>query len=126
MRVLVCGGRAYSDEQHVFSTLDALAPAPTLIIHGDAGKLIHRDNQKTGWIGADKIAGRWAELRKVPVHAFPARWDIYGNRAGPIRNQVMIDRGLPDLVVSFPGHLGTEDMKRRAIRAGIEVREISK
>ena len=44
--------------------------------------------------------------------------------AGHIRNQVMLDKGKPDVVVAFPGGRGTADMVRRAEGAGIEVRRI--
>lgn len=45
----------------------------------------------------------------------------YNAKAGPDRNQRMIDEGRPDLVVAFPGGRGTADMIRRATEAGIEV-----
>ena len=41
--------------------------------------------------GADKFGEAWAESRKVAVHAFPAKWQTLGRRAGPIRNQQMAD-----------------------------------
>ena len=42
---------------------------------------------------------------------------------GSARNQYMIATGAPDLVVAFPGGLGTADMVERAKAAGIEVIE---
>jgi len=36
----------------------------------------------------------------------------------------MIDEGKPDLVLAFPGGRGTDDMVRRAEKAGIEVRRV--
>ena len=53
--------------------------------------------------------------------SYPAQWDVYGRRAGPIRNQEMIDEGKPDGVVAFPGGKGTADMVRRAEAAGLKV-----
>ena len=38
-----------------------------------------------------------------------------------ISTQATIDLLKPDLVVAFPGHLGTEDMVKRAMAAGVEV-----
>ena len=38
----------------------------------------------------------------------------------------MIDEHKPDLVLAFPGGRGTADMIKRAIAAGIEVREPTK
>lgn len=114
MRVLVCGGRDFSDCGLMFNTLDALAKVEVVdcIIEGDAR-------------GADRIAGAWAKRRRIDLRLFPADWAQYGKAAGPIRNQKMLDAGKPDLVIAFPGGNGTADMVRRARGAGIEVREIS-
>jgi hypothetical protein len=110
MRVLVCGGRHYSDALGVFRVLDALPDGPLTIINGGAP-------------GADALARRWAERSHVEVRTFPADWSV-GRSAGPRRNQRMIDEGMPDLVIAFPGGRGTADMVRRARAAGIRVREI--
>ena len=40
------------------------------------------------------------------------------------RNQEMIDEGQPGFVIAFPGGRGTADMKRRAKKAGLPVREV--
>lgn len=54
MRVLVCGGRDFSDCRLMFDTLDSLAKVENIdcIIEGDAR-------------GADRIAGAWAKRRRV-------------------------------------------------------------
>ena len=49
-----------------------------------------------------------------------------GKRAGPLRNQRMLDEGKPDLVVAFPGGGGTKDMVRRAVKAGVSVHEVNR
>lgn len=111
MRVLVCGGRDYSDGPKVFATLDALKP--TSIAHGGA-------------TGADTYAERWAWQRKVKCKSYPANWKAQGKAAGPIRNQHMLLDFQPDLVVAFPGGRGTADMVRRANEAGVRVMDIQK
>lgn len=111
MRVLVCGGRDYDDLATVFATLDAVhAERPiSMIIEGGAE-------------GADYLAARWSVVREIPEHRrFTPDWAIHGKAAGPVRNQRMLDEGKPDLVVAFPGGRGTDDMTRRAIKAGIGV-----
>lgn len=40
--------------------------------------------------GADTLAHRWAINNEVYVKVFPANWDRYGRRAGPIRNVEMV------------------------------------
>lgn len=138
-RVLVTGGRDYGDlaslkgnrdhpdwarrkreYQHVLDTLTRLSmdwpntppdqygnnlPAVTIISGGARG---------VGSVAIDWVVMNWCQLVE-----FPADW-----AAGPIRNQRMLNEGKPDLVVAFPGGRGTEDMKKLARRAGIEVLEV--
>lgn len=115
MRVLVCGGRDYSNTIQLFRTLDALAKHEIVdcIIEGDAP-------------GADRIAGYWAKKRRIDLYIFPADWKKYGRSAGPIRNKQMLDEGQPDLVVAFPGGKGTANMIEQANHAGIKVIKIPK
>jgi len=115
MRVLVCGGRDWCDILAMMNAMDALSDEVgpfTHLIHGGAR-------------GADDEAGCWALQRDLPTTVYPANWNRDGRAAGPIRNQQMLDEGKPDLVVAFPGGVGTADMVRRARKAGVEVREIS-
>lgn len=60
--------------------------------------------------GADLLARRYAERRKIPVNAFPALWDKHGKAAGPIRNTQMLSEGRPDLVVAFLYHVGAQEV----------------
>jgi len=61
--------------------------------------------------------------------SFPADWKSYGKGAGPIRNQLMLDEGKPDLVLAFHNDIsssrGTADMIRRAKKHGISYEIIS-
>lgn len=124
-RVLVYGGRNFSDRQKLFAFLDEIDRTHVidLIIEGEAP-------------GADLLARAWAESRRVPFHPFPADWDdidrpgavvrrtrtgkLYDAAAGPYRNQRMIDEGCPDMAVECPGGNGTADMRSRLRQAGIE------
>ncbi|CAN1722779.1 DUF2493 domain-containing protein [Hyphomicrobium sp. 1Nfss2.1] len=108
--VLVCGGRAFRDVVWLRSALDRLhveVPFARVIAGGACG--------------ADTLAAEWAVSRGIPADVFMADWEGLGRKAGPIRNQRMLDEGKPDLVVAFPGGRGTADMVRRARDAGIEV-----
>lgn len=115
MRVLVCGGRDYTDSDRIWSELDRVmreAPHDALtIIEGGAR-------------GTDQIAVAWCLDRSVPYDHFPANWAQEGKAAGPIRNQRMLEKGRPDLVLAFPGGRGTADMVRRATAAGVPVKEV--
>jgi hypothetical protein len=129
MRVLVCGGRDYSDMACVFETLDMLAASHSvdLIIHGKA-------------TGADTWADNWAVKNNVPIFALAALWtDItvepsiirtrfdgskYNAAAGWQRNQRLLEEGKPNLVVAFPGGSGTADMVKRSRAANVEVLQV--
>jgi hypothetical protein len=110
MRVLVCGGRSFADRPLLEATLDRLHEARrfTTLIEGDA-------------IGADRLAGAWAESRGIALQIFRADWDALGAKAGPMRNAQMLADGKPELVVAFPGRRGTDHMIRLAQEAGVEV-----
>jgi hypothetical protein len=136
LRVLVCGGRDFNRHVVVYDALtelqDERGPIDVII----AGR--HPGEEPNG---ADYWAESWSFMQRVPFYGFPARWGdishpdalvrrrsdgtLYDAKAGPRRNQRMIDEGCPTIVVALPGGRGTADMVRRARAAGIEVREIS-
>lgn len=107
-RLLVCGGRDVTDSGWVFSTLDGLWKTYDfdVVIEGDAR-------------GADRLASAWAVRNRLTNLKFPAKWGEYGKRAGPIRNQQMIEEGMPDMGVAFDGGIGTYDMLRKLRASGI-------
>lgn len=110
IRVLVCGGRTFSDRDFAFDELDRIHEHLVIkhLIHGAAR-------------GADTIASEWAQARNVPEAEFPADWDKHRRAAGAIRNRQMILVGKPHLVVAFPGGPGTEDMVRVARRHRVPI-----
>jgi hypothetical protein len=114
MRVLVCGGRDYTDVTTVERVLDRLHERTpfSCVIHGGAR-------------GADTLAGLWAKSRNVPVETHPAAWSKYGRAAGMIRNEQMLRDGRPDVVVAFPGGVGTAGMVRIAREARVPVEAVS-
>ena len=113
MRVLCCGGREFLDREMLAATLDRIHQERrfSLLIAGGAR-------------GADMMAEEWARTVGLPCTVYQADWAGLGRKAGPIRNQQMLDEGQPELVVAFPGGRGTADMVRRARGAGVEVIEV--
>ena len=73
--------------------------------------------------GADRMAAVWAFYRGVAMLAMPANWDYYDKRAGSIRNTWMLDFGLPDLLIAFPGGYGTANMVEQTRERNIQVGE---
>lgn len=110
MKVLVCGGRYYDDEDLVNIVLDRIhGETPiTAIVHGGAQ-------------GADYLGGLWARKHGIKEIVYRAQWGLHGRAAGPIRNQEMLDKEKPDMVLAFPGGKGTADMRQRAITAQIRL-----
>jgi len=108
MKIVVTGGRYFDNAEAVDIALGAVhhKHGISLLIHGGAR-------------GADTLCAQWASRKGVPVFHIAAEWNKYGNAAGPIRNQRMIDEGAPDACVAFRGGDGTADMKRRVLQAGI-------
>jgi hypothetical protein len=110
MKVLVCGGRTFSDAKLLDKFLGYVDNKYriTQIIHGGAR-------------GADAMAGEWGRRYNIPVTVFYADWTRYGRSAGPRRNEKMLAEGKPDIVLAFPGGPGTAHMVRIAKRAGVRV-----
>lgn len=114
MRILVCGGRDFTDFSYVCFVLYGLKlTKDDVIIHGDAK-------------GADRLAGKYAANEGIPVEVYPAAWHLHGKKAGPIRNQRMLKEGKPDIVIAFPGGVGTANMMNIARKAGVDVYDLSK
>ena len=121
MKILISGSREYEDyetfEKLLFDILDkeklsspdwVITPKLT-IIHGECR-------------GIDKLAQRFCIKEDHNEEPYPAQWNKYGDAAGPLRNQQMIDEGKPDLVLAFPckKSTGTYDLIRKAKEAKVK------
>lgn len=108
---LICGGRDYDNVRQFNTAMKNIMLSegrPTKIIHGGAR-------------GADTLADKFAKGANITCKRYRAQWDKHGKAAGPIRNQEMLDKGQPNLVIAFPGSVGTSDMVKRAKDAGVKV-----
>lgn len=125
-RILVCGGRDYADWMHFRDVMEEIAQEKFDRTEPDVdGNFLYTVTIISGAArGADQMAIDWAVINWCRFEEYPADWNQHGRRAGPIRNQKMLDEGKPDLVIAFPGGIGTHDMVRRAKKAGIEVLKI--
>ena len=112
--VLVCGGRYYDN---------------AVAVHGALANIdrVHGVNRIVtgGCGGADALGEEWAEMHDVSVSTYIPNWVRHGKAAGPLRNQEMLEKEKPDLIIAFPGGKGTADMVRRGRKAGVEVLEIN-
>lgn len=82
MKILVSGSRKWVEQAPIERELRRF-PRGTILVHGGAR-------------GADNIAGYVGERLGFIVRVYPADWDQYGKRAGPLRNVLMLEREHPD------------------------------
>src|ERR1700748_3024646 len=97
MKVLIFGGRDVNEEKAFDFLLQLDYTAIDVVIEGGAK-------------GADRAGRKFGLFREIPVETYNADWKKYGKSAGPIRNQVMIETGKPDIAIMFPGGNGTGHM----------------
>jgi hypothetical protein len=118
MKILVCGGRTFGDTRpELIAFVKAMLKLHKK--HGVEFTLVHGDAD-----GADTLARAWAELLRLEQRPYPVtdeEWARLGKKAGPLRNQRMLDEERPDAVVAFPGNRGTADMVSRARAVGVPI-----
>lgn len=101
LKVIVAGPRSFYDAATVMA---AISSSPFLITEMVVG----------GAKGVDSVAEELAIQWRVPFKRFPAQWDLYGNSAGPRRNQQMADYADALIAVWDGVSRGTADMISRA------------
>lgn len=104
----VTGGRDYTDVSVINKVLDyvkkSLTDSKIVLIEGGAR-------------GVDSLCKEWAIKNNIEVQTVEAQWRKYGNSAGFLRNQEMIDickdymlQEHKVLGIVFPGGNGTRHM----------------
>jgi len=104
LSTIIAGGRGY------FLTPADVAWLDTLPI---------REVVSGGARGVDQDGERWAASRNIPVKLFPAEWNRYGLRAGPLRNRQMAEYA--EAAALFPGGRGTANMWQEAEKRGLHI-----
>lgn len=108
MKLAIVGGRDFNDYNKFLSTMFLFnrhpQDFPGIIISGGAK-------------GADYLAFRFAEERRIEMRVYPAEWDRFGKSAGFIRNQTIVDNC--DMVLAFwdGESRGTADTIEKAKKA---------
>ncbi|WP_392971070.1 SLOG family protein [Streptomyces sp. LN245] len=125
-RILVTGSRDWQGigvVRRALAEVLAILPndQPLVVVHGDCPT------------GADIMAKAWAlttftpactdDFERVTEEPHPAAWHVHGNKAGPIRNKAMVDKGA-DVCLAFirNGSRGASHTAALAERAGIPTR----
>lgn len=109
-KVAFTGGLDFDDHRLIWARLDRVHAkhADMVLLHGGSPK------------GAELIAAKWADNRKVPHIAFKPDWDKHGRAAPFKRNDAMLDT-LPVGVLVFPGTGIQENLADKARKLGIPV-----
>ena len=113
-RIIIAGCRDFHDYPLLRKTMDKLLQnklrkEKIVIICGMAK-------------GADMLGARYAQERGYYIRYFPADWDKYGKRAGPIRNEEMA-KNADALVAFWDGESsGTKNMIEIAKQYNLAVR----
>ncbi len=78
MKVIIAGSRNFNDYNSLKNKLDIILKnqKEVTIVSGTAR-------------GADRLGERYAEENHHKLEKYPAMWDIYGKKAGYIRNEEM-------------------------------------
>ena len=124
LRIIIAGSRDFNDYTFLKTSIKEILKSTSLtdiskikIISGTAR-------------GADQLGERFAKQFKLEVVKFPAKWDLYGKRAGYIRNEEMAKYSIEDnnygmLVAFWDGESrGTKHMINLANKHGLEVHVI--
>ncbi|MDI6025956.1 DUF2493 domain-containing protein [Corticibacterium sp. UT-5YL-CI-8] len=112
-KVAFTGGLDFDDHRLIWARLDQVRAkhADMVLLHGGSPK------------GAELIAAKWADSRKVPHIAFKPDWDKHGRAAPFKRNDAMLDT-LPVGVLVFPGTGIQENLADKARKLGIPVMKV--
>ena len=118
MKVIVAGCRSFNNYELLKTKLDEilephlimekLNPKHLIIVSGAAN-------------GADKLGEQYAIERKLKIDRYPADWQKFHRRAGPIRNAQMAEVG--EMLVAFwdGESSGTKHMIKIAKNKGLIV-----
>lgn len=109
-RIAFTGGLDYNDYNRIWDALDkTLAKHPDMVLlHGGSPK------------GAELIAAKWAQARKVAQVSFKPDWARHARAAPFKRNDLMLE-AIPLGLIVFPGAGIQENLRDKAKRLGIPV-----
>ena len=113
-RLLITGSRDGWDYDHLTRVLEEWYAE--LSQYGQEVVLVHGAAE-----GVDTQAALYWTALGRPVEPHPAKWKVYGMKAGPIRNSEMVELNA-DICIAFPGKksVGTHDCAKKAKARGIK------
>lgn len=114
-----------TDYTFIRNTMNRLARS----LYWDAGKIHTIEIVSGNCRGADQLGELFAEQNSLKLTRFPAKWDLYGPAAGPIRNREMaqyagMDHGILVLFWDRKSK-GSRSMLQEAKKTGLQVIEVN-
>lgn len=94
MKLLIAGGREFSDYSLLKSTIESLDTIPSYILSGRCSSGYHTFTTKDGLkvYGADGLAEKYAFENEILFSPHPALWNSYpGKSAAAVRNRQMAE-----------------------------------
>jgi len=113
IKLIVAGSRSFNDYQKLKSTLDQV------LKHLDKTELeIVSGTAK----GADTLGEKYAIANGFKIKRFPANWQQYGKKAGPLRNEKMAKYATHCVVFWDGVSRGTKSMINLAERHQLDLK----
>jgi hypothetical protein len=105
VKVIIAGSRDVNDYTLVVKTIEQSGwkDQITEVVSGCA-------------TGIDILGEQWARANNIPIKEMPARWDLYGRKAGPLRNKNMAEYADAAIVIWDGKSAGTRNMIENMIR----------
>lgn len=108
MKVIIAGSREGVEYSDVVTAMKESGFVPTEIVSGKAR-------------GADTFGEQWAKENNVPIKEFPANWEKYKRKAGPLRNEEMGNYADALVAVWDGSSRGTRHMINYAEKKGLKI-----
>lgn len=105
MRVIIAGSRSIDCVGPVYRAIKESGFEITEIVSGTAR-------------GVDTLGELWGDVKNIPVTQFKPRWDIYGGRAGLLRNTEMAEYADAAIIVWDGKSTGSKHMESEMKRLG--------
>jgi YspA, cpYpsA-related SLOG family len=114
-KIAFTGGLDFNDHRLIWDTLDKVHAkhSDMILLHGGSPR------------GAELIAAKWAETRKVPQVVFKPDWTRHAKAAPFKRNDQMLDV-LPIGVIIFPGSGIQDNFADKARKLGLKAYDFRK